>query len=197
MRGEGIYHCSKTTCVAAGDVRPCSPDAAWASGGMAGIEVVPGTRLPAGVDVEWLAARLRACAAAGGLAVARVTVRIAGDREMARLHRRHRGVNSTTDVLTFAASAPGEAIEADVVICADEAARRAAELGHGVGRELLLYALHGMLHGAGFTDADEASHAAMHAEEDRILEAIGVGRTFERGEGASARGEPGAGGDGR
>ena len=72
-------------------------------------------------------------------------------------------------------------IEADVVVCVDEAARRSAELGHSLERELLLYALHGVLHCAGFDDQTDEGFEAMHAEEDRILSVIGVGPTFDRG----------------
>lgn len=97
---------------------------------------------------------------------------------MARLHDRYKGEARTTDVLTFPLSEPDEPIEADIVICLDEAARRAADFGHPIERELLLYALHGLLHCAGFDDHDDIGAAAMHSEEDRILQFIGVGATF-------------------
>ena len=110
--------------------------------------------------------------------VARVHVEIVGDREMDRLHRVHSGIPGTTDVLTFPGHREGEPIDVDIVACADEAARRAAEFGHGIDRELLLYALHGLLHCCGHDDHEPAAHGRMHAEEDRILRALGVGATF-------------------
>lgn len=94
------------------------------------------------------------------------------------MHKRYCGDSGVTDVLTFPISNPGAPIEADVVVCAEEAARRGAELGHAMERELLLYMLHGVLHCAGFDDHDAAGHRAMHEEEDRILRAIGVGATY-------------------
>ena len=103
---------------------------------------------------------------------------IVGDAEMIRLHRVHSGQPATTDVLTFPAHAGGEPIEVDIVACADEAARRAAEFGHAVDRELLLYAIHGLLHCCGHDDHEPEAHERMHAEEDRILRALGVGATF-------------------
>ena len=115
----------------------------------------------------------------GALAlVARASFRIVGDAEMSTLHERHSKIVGTTDVLTFPWASPPEPIEVDVAICHDEAKRRAAELGHSVDREVILYAVHGLLHAAGFTDEATDAHAAMHAEEDRLLEAIGVGATF-------------------
>ena len=110
--------------------------------------------------------------------VARVHLEIVGDAEMDRLHRLHSGIPGTTDVLTFPAHAEGEPIDVDIVACADEAARRAAEFGHGIDRELLLYAVHGLLHCCGHDDHEPAAHERMHAEEDRILGALGVGATF-------------------
>ena len=38
--------------------------------------------------------------------------------------------------------------------------------------------VHGILHCCGFDDHDEESHQKMHAEEDRILNAIGVGTVW-------------------
>ena len=69
----------------------------------------------------------------------------------------------------------------DIAVCADEARRRAADFSHTPERELLLYAVHGVLHGIGYDDHSPHDRAVMHAEEDRILEAIGVGRTFDPG----------------
>jgi probable rRNA maturation factor len=75
-------------------------------------------------------------------------------------------------------SSPGEPIDADVACCLDEAERRADSLGHERARELVLYALHGLLHVAGFDDHDEESFQRMHAEEDRLLESVGLGAIF-------------------
>ena len=119
--------------------------------------------------------------------VGRVTVLIVDDAHMRELHRRYHGTDETTDVLTFPASEPGETIEADIAVCIDEADRQAILHGHAPGRELLLYALHGVLHCAGFDDHDPEGYRAMHAEEDRILHAIGVGAVFTPGSGGEER----------
>ena len=63
-------------------------------------------------------------------------------------------------------------------LCLDEAARRAIEFGHGVERELLLYAVHGVLHCLGHDDHEEEQRARMHREEDRLLAAVGVGAVY-------------------
>ncbi|MSR28282.1 MAG: rRNA maturation RNase YbeY [Phycisphaerales bacterium] len=109
---------------------------------------------------------------------ARASFRIVHDPEMTVLHERHSKVAGTTDVLTFVWSVAPSPIEVDIAISCDEAARRAKEFGHPPMNEILLYALHGLLHAAGFNDHEEASHARIHAEEDRILVAIGVGPVY-------------------
>jgi len=114
-----------------------------------------------------------------GGSVHAVRLRIVGDEEMTTLHAAHTGDATTTDVLTFdlrdATDAP---LDADVVLCVDEALRQATRRGRSVERELLLYALHGALHCLGCDDHDEEAYEAMHALEDAILEAVGVGATF-------------------
>jgi probable rRNA maturation factor len=143
-------------------------------------------RLPAGsvplrdIDERWLHERLVSALAHVTRPVERITVAIVDDERMRALNRTHRGVADTTDVLAFERGADDSAIEADIVVCADEAARRAAELGHPLEQELLLYALHGILHCAGFDDRTNEDFEAIHVEEDRILAAIGVGPTFAR-----------------
>lgn len=137
---------------------------------------------------EWLAGKV---AEALGVLRARgsVSARIVDDREMAEAHERYKGVPGTTDVLTFdlgggsGAGEGGGEVEADLLICVDEARRQAAARGHGAERELLLYILHGVLHCLGHDDHGEAEAARMHAEEDRVLAAIGVGAVYAREEG--------------
>jgi hypothetical protein len=50
--------------------------------------------------------------------------------------------------------------------------------------ELLLYAVHGMLHLCGYDDRTDRDFAAMHRREDHILSRLGVGAIF--GAGATA-----------
>jgi len=129
-----------------------------------------------------------------------VALSVVDDTTMAGLHERHSGVSGTTDVLTFDLSddPSGEgdvsdgggdvALEAEVVVCLDEARRRAGSRTGAVERELLLYLLHGALHCLGYDDRDGAGFARMHAREDEILRAIGVGAVFSDGGAGDAGG---------
>lgn len=130
-------------------------------------------------DLGWLSDRLTAALDHVARPIIHVAVTIVDDGKMRHLNRTHRNVADTTDVLSFDCSGPGGPLEADIVVCADEALRRANEFNHSIEQELLLYALHGVLHLAGFDDRSDNDYEAMHAEEDRILTAIGVGPTFK------------------
>lgn len=159
------------------------------------IEVRASPGLTRACDANWIATQLRRAAEFisrhEDKSVARVNVLIVDDARMIHLHERHSGDASTTDVLTFdLREDPAGPVEADIIVCADEAARRAAEFKHSIERELLLYCVHGLLHCLGHDDHDDAGWRRMHAREDEVLTAIGVGATFnahseDAGEGRS------------
>ncbi len=134
----------------------------------------------------WMGGMLRRVLRELGVKDCRWTITIVGDRDMKALHRRTMGLETTTDVLTFdmrddaRRDREGTAVELDTVLCADEARRRAAEGGHRVREELLLYAVHSLLHVQGYDDVTPAKARRMHLREDALLEAIGVGAVFER-----------------
>jgi probable rRNA maturation factor len=115
--------------------------------------------------------------------VARVDVLLVGDAAMDAAHRRYMSIEGTTDVMSFPAhdeADPKAAVEADLFVSTDVARREAGARGHPVEREILLYAVHGTLHACGFRDDTEAAAAAIHAEEDRILAAGGLGSVYAR-----------------
>ena len=144
-----------------------------------------------GHGVRWVAGKLREVLVMLGVLSCEWTITIVGDEEMADLHQRTLGQASTTDVLTFdmrdeqGAAREGAAVERDTVLCAAEAGRRAGELGHGVREELLLYAVHSLLHVQGYDDVTPSKARRMHRREDELLGALGVGAVYGR-----KRGQP-------
>ena len=130
---------------------------------------------------DWIAERLGRAIEAVHRPVTRVSVRLIDETQMKALHLQSLGDAIVTDVLSFDTSHNSTQIEADIAVCVDVAKRESSRRKHSNERELLLYALHGLLHCCGYDDQDEASYQAMHAEEDRILTAIGVGVTFGPG----------------
>lgn len=131
------------------------------------------------VDTNWITDHLRRAVDAIDHHIARVSVRLIDETQMKALHQQALGDAIVTDVLSFDASTDNNSIEADIAVCVDVAHRESSARNHSIERELLLYALHGLLHCCGYDDHDQAGYQAMHAEEDRILSAIGVGATFD------------------
>lgn len=150
------------------------------------IDIVDATGRLKATDLAWL--EKMAAQAAGVLGVrGSVAARILGDTDMAEAHQEFCGVPGTTDVITFDLTDPEEqcaarkVVEADLLLCLDEAERQGKTRGHDARRELLLYVVHGVLHCLGHDDhdgPDGPDYVKMHAEEDRVLSALGVGSTF-------------------
>lgn len=114
--------------------------------------------------------------------VSELSVALIGDARMAGLHERYLGIAGPTDVLTFELDhdARGRVTAGEVVVCVPEAVRRAGRQPNAVRNELLLYALHGMLHLSGFDDTTGPGYRKMHRTEDRLLNQLGIGAVFSR-----------------
>jgi probable rRNA maturation factor len=122
-----------------------------------------------------------------------MSVALVGDRRMGVLHEGFMGIAGATDVLTFELDhdARGRVVAGEVVVCVPYAVREAKRRGVEARKEVLLYALHGMLHLCGFDDRTDRDFAIMHRREDEILKRLGVGIVFARGKGE--KGTVGAG----
>lgn len=109
-----------------------------------------------------------------------LSVAIVPSRQIAVLHKKHLNTSGPTDVLTFELDHDrrGRVISAEIVCCATVARRRSKRLGYPLSHELLLYAIHGLLHLSGFDDRTASAFAAMHSKEDEILTRLGIGPVF-------------------
>jgi probable rRNA maturation factor len=112
--------------------------------------------------------------------LAELSVALVGDREMSRVHRRFMNISGPTDVLTFPleTDSRGRCTSGEIILCLPEARRSAKRQGVRVEHELLLYALHGMLHLHGLDDRTESGYRQMHRMEDLILKKLGIGPVF-------------------
>jgi probable rRNA maturation factor len=129
----------------------------------------------------FLTKNLLAAASVAGVTDGQIDITLVNDALMSQLHLEHKNDATTTDVLTFDLRADRRSksvVEVDLILCVDEARRQAALRGHWIERELLLYAVHGLLHLVGYDDTTAAKAARMHRREDEILQAIGIGPAF-------------------
>lgn len=114
-----------------------------------------------------------------------------GDEAMRELNVSYRGIDTSTDVLSFPAfdevelerlrSEPDSFPErpllvGDIVISVPTARRQATEYGHRMERELAFLFVHGLLHLLGYDHDEESSERRMRQAEEFILAAIGAHR---------------------
>ena len=95
----------------------------------------------------------------GGLG--EVGVVLVSDRRIAALHDEFMSDPTPTDVITF--------LHGEIVISAETARREARRRGLRVPEEIARYAVHGLLHLAGWSDADGGAAADMRAMQEKIL----------------------------
>ena len=109
-----------------------------------------------------------------------LSVVLVGDRRMSALHEEFMDMKGPTDVLTFPleADALGRAISGEVILCVPEALRQARSRRILPRLELLLYAVHGMLHLLGYDDTTDRAFRTMHHTEDSIMTELGFGPVF-------------------
>lgn len=94
---------------------------------------------------------------------------LTGDRTIARLHRKHFGDPSVTDVITFPLDVGR--FEAEIYIDVDQARRQALRYGVTLRDELTRLVVHGILHTLGYDDRTPAKRAAMFAVQERYVRA--------------------------
>jgi len=109
-----------------------------------------------------------------------LSLALVGERRMAALHERFMDIAGPTDVLTFELEhdGRGRVTAGEVVACVPHAVREARRRGVSARDEVLLYALHGMLHLCGYDDRTQRDFAKMHRREDQILTQLGIGSVF-------------------
>lgn len=157
---------------------------------------IPGVELSFTLDAPdtdppaagWLETHLAEAIRLSGVTTGSLSVTLIDDPTMIALHAEHCDDPTPTDVLTFDLAdheppKPGDTvthIDGDLVICRDEAQRQAAARGHDTRVELLLYAVHGLMHLLGEDDHNDQDFQRMHQREDRLLTQMGLGPVFHR-----------------
>ena len=122
-----------------------------------------------------------ALASLPGLENAEVAIRLTNDEEVHQLNRQYRGIDRTTDVLSFAQregefADPEDLMLGDLVISVDRARLQAEDYGHSVDREISFLTVHGILHLLGWDHQTPADEARMMAKTEGILAGLGLTR---------------------
>lgn len=110
-----------------------------------------------------------------------VSVAIVGDSRIAELNRAFLDHIGPTDVLAFPlgeesdSSSEGMSVFGEIVISADRAVEEARERKIDAQLELILYAIHGMLHLVGYDDDTIQNRKAMRRREAEVLRGLSKG----------------------
>ncbi len=100
---------------------------------------------------------------------------------MREMNRRFLHHDWLTDVIAFDLrgedSGVSERAFGEILVCPAMAIENALRLAVAPERELMLYIVHGILHLAGFDDADSARRATMEEAQERIM--AGLAKRFE------------------
>ncbi len=104
---------------------------------------------------------------------------IGNDALLRKLNHQYRGVDATTDVLSFSAGemdpdTHGEYL-GDVIISLPRAQDQATANGHPLADELQLLVVHGILHLLGYDHLEHSDKKHMQAAQDLILRELGLG----------------------
>ncbi len=107
-----------------------------------------------------------------------VGIVVGNDTLLQNLNHKYRGVNATTDVLSFPSGEKdpdtSDLYLGDVVISLERAQEQAAAEGHPVADELQLLVVHGVLHLLGFDHMKTSDKKQMQAAQDKILSTLGM-----------------------
>jgi len=137
------------------------------------VDIQTATTAPAPDEEDirrWVAAALR-----NRPEDAEITVRIVDRDEMITLNEAYRGKSGSTNVLSFPAELPEEVklpLLGDVVICAPEVLKEAAEQNKAPDAHWAHLTVHGTLHLLGYDHLDDAEASAMEALETAVLASL-------------------------
>ncbi len=122
---------------------------------------------------------IETCLQSQGLEGSEVSLSIVDDREMHELNLRYRGVDRTTDVLSFPLEEerPKEpCLLGDIIVSAPMAQQQAQEYGHSLLREMSFLVVHGTLHLLGYDHMTPAEDAEMQRLQEEVLSSLGITR---------------------
>jgi len=107
-----------------------------------------------------------------------LTIFIGSDQQIKNLNKQFRGLDETTDVLSFDSGEidpeTGNQILGDIAISYDSAERQSVEAGHPLLNEIILLLTHSILHLTGYDHNTPEEKIVMWKEQQRILKNIGV-----------------------
>ena len=127
---------------------------------------------------------------------AEVSVTFVDDEEIRKINSEYRGIDKSTDVLSFPFNEfeipgnfdnieesvdafnpeTGELLLGDIILSTDHITEQAIEYGHSETRELAFLVVHSMLHLMGYDHMEDEDRVVMEERQRKILELEGISR---------------------
>lgn len=128
-------------------------------------------RVPAGLYSEKDLSRLAEFVLSAEKAKGSVdlTLDLTGHKRIHELNRRFRGVDRTTDVISFRDDYPHAGFCGDIAINVEQTQIQARKMKHPARRELRLLWIHGILHLMGYTDYEPRPRRKMFKRQNELL----------------------------
>lgn len=115
-------------------------------------------------------------------AQAELSIVFLDEDQIHELNAKYRGVDSSTDVLSFLQSddnLDGPHLLGDVVISPQVAQAQARKYQHSFDREMAILLIHGILHLLGFDHQTSEEKKAMQEKEEKILKTLSFGEATQ------------------
>jgi probable rRNA maturation factor len=112
-----------------------------------------------------------------------VNVLLTDDGHIAELNEQFLGERGPTDVLAFGMAEAGAkegAVVGDIAVSAETAAREGKRHGNTPEEELTRYAVHGLLHLAGYDDHEESDRRRMWKRQEQVMKIRDARKKKER-----------------
>lgn len=116
---------------------------------------------------------------------AEVVIRLVDEDESREMNHQYRGINKSTNVLSFPMELPeelaatvDEMMLGDLVICAPVVAREAAEQNKPLPSHWAHMVIHGMLHLQGYDHIDDDEASEMESLEIKLLQQLGIANPY-------------------
>lgn len=106
-----------------------------------------------------------------------VSLSFVTDEEIKELNKSYRGVDHSTDVLSFPIDDEfglGLPLLGDIIISLDTAYRQAEEYKHNIKREVAYLVCHSMFHLFGYDHLEEKDKEKMRAKEKKVMENLKI-----------------------
>ena len=108
------------------------------------------------------------------------TVIFISDEVMHEMNNRYRGIDRTTDVLSFALNDEEDNFESDISMLGDiyvsipKMVSQSLEYGHSEKRELSFLVIHGLLHLLGYDHMNKEDEKVMFSLQEEVLSDAGI-----------------------